>query len=239
MDRQSERISGRPLIAVTGPDTRYPIAWWATRFAVFLAGGSAVRLTPLAYRQHRKERFQGIIIGGGSDIDPELYGGDDTGTSRNDPERDAFEIEMIEYALTQKLPVFGICRGAQLINVVLGGTLFNDIRGLRRLTSNIRTPLPRKTALVKAGTRLSRILGADKCRINSLHHQAIHILGRDLAASAHDLDNFIQAIESTQGGYILGVQWHPEYLSYLTKQRHLLNSFIQAAGKHVPRELND
>ncbi|AEF99346.1 peptidase C26 [Methylomonas methanica MC09] len=239
MDRQSERVNGRPVIAVTGPDTRYPIAWWATRLAVFLAGGTAVRLTPLTYRQHRKERFQGVIIGGGSDIDPKLYGGDDTGASRKDPERDAFEIEMIEYALARKLPVLGICRGAQLINVVLGGTLYNDIRGLRRRTSNRRTPLPRKTALIKAGTQLSQILGAEKCRINSLHHQAIHTLGRDLAASAHDLDSFIQAIESTRDSYIMGVQWHPEYLSYLSKQRHLLNSFIQAAARNSPRKLND
>ena len=239
MDRQPERVNGRVVIAVTGPDTRYPIAWWATRLAVFLAGGTAVRLTPLTYKQHRKSRFQGIIIGGGSDIDPALYGGEATGSIRTDPLRDAFEIEMIKYALACKLPVFGICRGAQLLNVVLGGTLHSDIRSLRRHTSNIRTPLPRKTALIQAGSRLFGILGVGKCRINSLHYQAIKALGRDLTASAYDLDHFIQAIESTTGDYIFGVQWHPEYLSYLATQRQLLRSFIEAANRHLPQELND
>ena len=141
----------------------------ATRLAVFLAGGTAVRLTPSNFREHQKERFQAIIIGGGSDIDAELYGGENTEHSRIDLERDLFETEMIGHALDTNLPILGICRGAQLINVVLGGSLFSDIRLLREHTSNRRTPFPRKTAIAESNGVLLDAIDSDQWRINSLH----------------------------------------------------------------------
>jgi len=127
-------MAGRPEIAVTGPDGRFAFAWWATRLAVFLSGGRAVRLTPSNFREHQKERFRAVIIGGGNDIDAEMYGGENTERSPIDAERDRFETEMIRHALATHLPILGICREAQLINVVLGGSLFADIRSMRRLT---------------------------------------------------------------------------------------------------------
>ncbi len=232
-------MAGRPLIGVTGPDGRFAFAWWASCLAIWLAGGRALRLTPSRYQQHSHDRLQGLIIGGGDDIDPSLYGGHDDGRAPIDPDRDRFEIEMIEHALHTRLPLLGICRGAQLINVVLGGSLYGDIRGLRRQTSNFRTPLPRKTALTAHSGVLHRVLGANRWRINSLHHQAIERLGQGLVVAARDLDNFVQAVECEQGRLILGVQWHPEYLPYLAVQRRLFCHLIDCARASTPEALDD
>lgn len=228
-----------PVIAVTGPSSRYPIAWWATSLAVRLCGGKPVQLTPANFRLHKKELFDGIVIGGGNDIDPGLYDSEDRGLTRIDPDRDAFEVEMIEHALHTHLPILGICRGAQLINVVLGGSLFGDIRGLRHRTSNRRTPLPRKTALIEATGKLSGILDCHRCKINSLHHQAIDRLGNGLQVAAVDLDDFVQAIESTEHRFLLGTQWHPEYLSYIPRQRRIFRALVREARKTAPEILYD
>ena len=219
----------RPLIAVTGSNSRFPIAWWATALAILWCGGRALRLTPVNFRQHKKDQLEGIVIGGGSDIDPGLYGGNDDGTSQLDPQRDAFEIEIIEHALDTNLPILGICRGAQLINVVLGGSLYGDIRSLRTKTSNRRTPLPRKTAILETGSTLFDLTRQQRLRINSLHHQAIRQLGRHLKVIARDLDNFVQAIESTEHRFLLGTQWHPEYLSYMKAHRGTFRRLVDEA----------
>lgn len=239
MEGPGQAMAHTPVIAVTGPDRRYPVAWWATSLAIRLNGGKPVHLTPANFRLHEKEMFDGIIIGGGNDIDPGLYKGEDLGLSKIDPERDAFEIEMIEHALDTHLPILGICRGAQLINVVLGGSLYGDIRGMRHLTSSRRTPLPRKTALLNEQSKLGQILACKRCRINSLHHQAIDCLGTGLQAVAFDLDDFIQGIESTEHRFLIGTQWHPEYLSYIGKQRNLFAEFIREARKAPPEVLYD
>lgn len=193
----------------------------------------------MTYRLHSHDKLQGLIIGGGDDIAPGLYGGNDDGKAPIDPDRDRFEIEMIEHALHTQLPLLGICRGAQLINVVLGGSLYGDIRGMRKRTSNFRTPLPRKTALGANGCRLAQILGSERWRINSLHHQAIDRLGDGLIIAARDLDGFVQAVECRQGREIIGVQWHPEYLPYLSAQRRLFRHLIECALRSKPESLDE
>lgn len=230
-------MAGRPEIAVTGPDGRLAFAWWATRLAVFLSGGRAVRLTPSNFREHQKERFRAVIIGGGNDIDAEMYGGENTGRSRIDAERDRFETEMIRHALATHLPILGICRGAQLINVVLGGSLYSDIRPMREQTSNRRTPLPRKTALSESDGILRKAIGSERWRINSLHSQAIERLGEGLRVVARDLDSFVQAVESTRHRWLVGVQWHPEYLIYLGGQRRIFRDLVARACESAPESL--
>lgn len=226
-----------PLIAVTGPVSRAPVAYWATAFSLALHGARAVRLTARNFQLHEKEKFHGIVIGGGSDIDPGLYGQGSDEISPMDPERDAFEVEMIEHALRTHLPILGICRGAQLINVVLGGSLFGDIRGMRTHTSNRRNPLPAKYANLLAEGRLSAIIEKTRWPINSLHSQAVDGLGRGLKRVAEDDDRITQAIESVDQRFILGVQWHPEYLFYLAAQRRLFGALVTAASIGVPEEV--
>lgn len=225
------------LIGVTGPDSRLPLAWWASWLALALGGGRALHLTPATWRRYRGRALAALVIGGGDDIDAALYG-QDTGRAPADPERDAFEIALIEFALDQGLPLLGICRGAQLINVVLGGSLHPDIRPLRRHTSNRRTPLARKTAIGCGEGRLARIIGQPRWRINSLHHQAVDRLGSGLAVVARDRDGLVQAIESRTGNYVLGVQWHPEYLPYLSHQRRLFRDLVLAAQAASPGVLD-
>ncbi len=219
----------RPLIGVTGPDHGVPLAWWFTRWSIARAGGQALRLN--ASNPILPRGLDGIVIGGGTDLDPALYSGMDDGKAPRDARRDAFEKRTIETALDKGLPLLGICRGAQLLNVVLGGNLHQDVRPMRRETSNRRTPLPRKTAMVEHGSRLHAMLEATRLKVNSLHHQAVDRLGDGLRAVARDLDNLVQGIERAGEGFVIGVQWHPEYLFYQQRQRAVFAHLVAAARR--------
>jgi len=226
-------ILRQPLIGVTGPDHGVPLAWWFTRCSIAAAGGEAVRLN--ASNPDPPRALDGIVIGGGTDLDPALYSGMDDGKAPRDSRRDAFEKRMIEEALEKGIPLLGICRGAQLLNVVLGGSLHQDVRPMRRLTSNRRTPLPRKTAKIEVGSRLHAMLDVTLCKVNSLHHQAVDRLGDGLRVVAHDLDNLVQGIERTGEAVVFGVQWHPEYLFYQRRQRAIFSYVVAAArGDQAP-----
>lgn len=219
----------RPVIGITGPDKRVAWGWWFGAMAVRMAGGTPVRLTP--GRSARMGRLDGVIIGGGDDIDPKLYAGDDPGTGHYDPARDRFEMAVIEAALREGLPMLGICRGAQLINVVHGGDLIGDLRPVRKHTGNRRLILPRKTLHIQRGSRLAKLTGRQQTRINSLHHQAVRRLGRGLKVSGRDLDGIVQAIERPGRGFLLGTQWHPEYIPQRGVQRRLFQALVREAAR--------
>lgn len=223
------RRAGKPLIGISGGDSRLPWGWWFAAFGVRATGGVPLRITPS--RPLGTRLLDGVIIGGGSDIDPALYTGDDTGAPPVDPARDRMEMALIDMALQQDLPLLGICRGAQLLNVVLGGSLYADLRLRRRLTSNRRTVLPRKTALLAPRSKLARICGARRLRINSLHQQAVHRLGRDMTTAARDLDGIRQGVERRGRGFVIGVQWHPEYLPQKRAQRRLIAALVGSARR--------
>jgi len=197
MARRGRRIvNRRPVIGVTGPAHGIPWAWWATRYRLRRLGVSARRLTPAS--GYPGDDVDGLIIGGGNDIDPAIYGGDVSAGRSVDPARDEYELEALSFADRNALPVLGICRGAQLINVNAGGSLVGDLRERRVHTSNSGTLLPRKRVRVTAGSRLASYLGGDTTRVNSLHHQAIDRLGRNLVVSALDRDDIVQGIELRQ-----------------------------------------
>jgi putative glutamine amidotransferase len=173
---------------------------------------------------------RGIVIGGGDDIDPKHYGLTGDAGANYDPGRDAMEMEMVRCALSSKIPILGICRGAQLINIVMGGNLHTDIRPLRKKTSNRNTLFPTKTAVLDSASKLRSLVRADTLKINSLHHQAMDRVEPAMRAVGCDLDGFTQAIESVDQRFILGVQWHPEYLPYLANQRKLFKAFAEAVN---------
>lgn len=226
-----------PLIAVTGAHKRFPFAWWATRLMLRLAGLRAQYVT--AHTGMPQVPVHGIVIGGGDDIEPDHYGGELHPRRRYDVERDRFEIAMIEQALEANLPMLGICRGAQLINVVAGGSLQQDIRPLRRVTSNRRSLRPVKWVDLEPGSRLATGLAVEAVKVNSLHEQAIERLGDGLTIVGRDRDGFVQAIEGRYG-FLLGVQWHPEYLFYQRRQRALFRLFEQAVRRNDSHlELHD
>ncbi|MAR91389.1 MAG: hypothetical protein CML06_11010 [Pseudomonadales bacterium] len=218
-----------PLIAVTGPHKRLRFGWWATRWMLRLAGLRATYVT--AHTGMPPEPVHGIVIGGGDDIEPAHYGGETHPRRRYDIERDRFEIAMISQALKCNLPMIGICRGAQLINVVAGGTLHQDIRPLRRVTSNRRSIWPVKWVDLEQQSRLAQTMERTALRVNSLHEQAIERVGGGLTVVGRDRDGFVQAVEGNYG-FLVGVQWHPEYLPYRSEQRRLFRMFGAAVVRN-------
>ncbi|GGB99395.1 hypothetical protein GCM10011352_26980 [Marinobacterium zhoushanense] len=176
----------------------------------------------------------GLIIGGGDDISPEHYGGDLEAKVKLDPQRDQLEIDWIRKALANGIPLLGICRGAQLINVVLGGALHQDIRHLRQLTYNRPGLLPTKQVRVANDSHLAEVCGTNRLRVNSLHHQAIKVAGEGLAVVGWDLDQLTQAVEHIRREPIIGVQWHPEYLIYLPSQLALFRWLVRRSRPSAP-----
>ena len=219
-------MAARPRIGVTGNGRRWSPSWWCTALALRLAGATPERISV----RHRPtgQRFDALVIGGGDDIGVEHYNSDVQEKVKSDPARDQLEIAWIEQALRENIPLLGICRGAQLINVVLGGNLHLDIRDKRQRTYNRPGLLPTKQVFVRPDSTLRRICNRTKLRVNSLHHQAIDRVADGLRVVGRDLDDFTQAVESDSGRAIIGVQWHPEYLFYLPAQFALFRWLTQA-----------
>lgn len=209
-------MAERPRVGVTGNGRRWAPSWWCAWLALRLAGAIPERISVRHPPSGRP--LDALIIGGGNDIGPEHYGGDIDAKVKADPERDRLEMLWIERALDMGIPLLGICRGAQLINVVLGGTLFQDIRPLRRRTYNRPGLLPTKQVRLQPDSVLAGVCARVKLRVNSLHHQAIKRPAEDLRVVGWDLDDITQAVEDAAGRPIIGVQWHPEYLFYLPSQ---------------------
>jgi putative glutamine amidotransferase len=218
-------MAARPRIGVTGNGRRWAPSWWCAWLALRLAGAIPERIS--VRHPPSGEVLDALIIGGGNDISPEHYGGDIDAKVKLDPERDQLEMRWIQHALENKLPLLGICRGAQLINVVLGGTLHQDIRPMRKRTYNRPGLLPTKQVRVEPDSNLARICRKNRLRVNSLHHQAINKPGRELQVVGWDLDEITQAVECLNESTILGVQWHPEYLFYLPSQFALFRWLLQ------------
>ncbi len=220
-------MAERPRVGVTGNARRWAPSWWCTSLALRLAGAVPERISLRHATSGRP--LSAIVVGGGNDISPEHYGGDLDAQVRLDPERDRLEIDWIRRALEESIPLLGICRGAQLINVVLGGTLHEDIRALRRRTRNRPGILPTKQVRLAPASIVASVCGKERLRVNSLHHQAIKSSGRNLTVVGWDLDEITQAVESANGQSIIGVQWHPEYLFYLPSNFALFRWLLRRA----------
>lgn len=217
-------MAAPPRVGVTGAARRWAPAWWCTRLALWMAGASAVRISV----RHGSDEtdFDALVIGGGNDIGPEHYQGDLREPVKTDKARDELEIRWIHYALDHNKPLLGICRGAQLINAVLGGNLHQNIRNMRQKTHNRPGLLPTKTVTLLPQSQIALTCDSQRLRVNSLHHQAIRESGKGLKVVGRDLDNLVQAVESSTERKILGVQWHPEYLFYLPSQRALFRWLV-------------
>lgn len=184
-----------------------------------LAGGGLPLVAPYgAPIDDLLDRAQGVVITGGAfDIPPSAYGeAERPGLGPRKEERTRFEWELLEGALERGLPLLGVCGGMQLLNVVLGGTLVQDIptEVEGALAHEQKTPKdqPSHPIRIEEGSLLARAAGvAGEAEVNSTHHQAVARLGRGLVASAHAPDGVIEAIEQP-GAFVLGVQWHPERL---------------------------
>jgi putative glutamine amidotransferase len=217
----------RPVIAITGPERGAAGPRLCVALAVWRYGGRPLQLRPSDDWSARP--YHGVVVTGGHDVEPVLYAAEPEVEPRYDRARDRLEVSVIDDALLRGLPLLGICRGAQLLNVCRGGSLFQELRSRRKNTSNRRTILPLKTLRVEDGTRLAALLGGPAVRINSLHNQGVDRLGAGLAVSGRDLDGIVQAVEDRARPFVLGVQWHPEFLLYLRRQRRLFQALVRAA----------
>lgn len=217
----------RPLIGVTTSRRSGWRIFPLVALNVWLAGGRSVRW--VAGREAVLSGVDGIIIGGGDDISPDLYGGRLITSARLDPDRDALERRLVHEAEAANKPVLGICRGSQMLNVALGGTLHQDAYGIYTASQRKWTILPRKTVTVQPGTRLERLAGTAPMKVNALHSQAVDQLGEGLRVAARDDGGMIQAVERVHDPFALGVQWHPEHLFYARRQRRLFRALVEAA----------
>ena len=193
---------------------------------VWLAGGRAVKWV----RESDVDlaSVQGIVVGGGDDISPELYGGQSGISIRLDPARDAFEKALIRDAFEAEMPILGICRGAQMLNIALGGTLDQDAYATYG-SRKYKTILPRKTVSILEETRLGLITGGGEMQVNALHSQSVDQLGRGLRIAARDDGGMPQAIERVRDPFCLGVQWHPEHLFAWRRHRAIFRALVAAA----------
>lgn len=209
--------------------------------AVSNAGGLPV-LIPLGLPEETLDklfqRLDGILFSGGGDVQPERYGSqphplvDDV-----DNDRDRVEIHLLQRTVQQGLPFIGICRGLQVINVALGGTLYEDILEQRpdSLKHRFYPDWPRTylahTIQLEKDSRLSQVLGASSVQVNSLHHQGIRELAAPLQAAAYAPDGLIEAFELAQYPFGMAVQWHPEWLQEHPPMQSLFREFVRAADE--------
>ena len=146
-----------------------------------------------------------------------------------DKPRDEMELKYLAKALEKKMPVLGICRGAQLLNVKLGGTLYQDITGFYGEIPRIYSVFPKKEVKVAEDSMLGNILDTPYITVNALHHQAIDQLAPSLKVVAREQSGIVQAVESSDFPFLLGVQWHPEYMPQIKVQRNIFSSLVKAA----------
>ncbi|MBU6533823.1 gamma-glutamyl-gamma-aminobutyrate hydrolase family protein [Streptomyces sp. NPDC057245] len=190
------------------------------------AGGLAVMLPPDAPERAAATvaRLDGLVIAGGPDVEPVRYGADpDPRTGPPAPARDAWELALVGAALAARVPLLGICRGMQLLNVALGGTLVQHVEGHVEAVGVIgRHPVKPVPGTLYAG------VVPEETSVPTYHHQAVDRLGTGLTASAHAADGTVEAVElpSGQGGWVLGVQWHPE----MGEDVRVMRALVEAAG---------
>jgi putative glutamine amidotransferase len=192
------------------------------------------------------ERLDGVFLTGGVDVEPGQYQEERHALcGETDPARDRVELNLVRWAVADGKPVLGICRGAQVINVALGGSLYQDIacmvpEAARHDYFTIPgDPVARSSLVhdvrVKASSRLAEILGSESVRVNSMHHQGIKRLAPGLTASAIASDGLIEGVEGLGTAFLVGVQWHPEELvETQAEMRRLFSAFVEAAKHPEP-----
>jgi putative glutamine amidotransferase len=228
-----------PLIGVTGPARAGRSGWAFSWLALRATGARARRLRP-PYRPAQLSGLAAIVIGGGANVDPARYAEQSSIEYVYDEQRDEFEWNVLQEVMQRGLPLLGICRGAQLINVFAGGNLYQD------LTADIpglhlrRTVLAKKHVTIEPDTRLAEVMGVCDLKVNSLHRQGVRDVGAGLRTAAHDASGIVQAIEALPGRaeFLMGVQWHPEYLVHYPAQRRLFAALTRAARGHASHTID-
>lgn len=184
--------------------------------------------------------MDGFVLQGGSDMAPESYGEVPIGKWKGDAHRDQYELRILDFAVTNSVPVFGICRGFQLMNVYFGGTLYQDIETQKPEADRHRSAQLYDTIKhsinFTEGSFLDKLYGTvENPQVNTVHHQAIKTLGKDLDIYAVSEDGLIEAFGYTKepAGKIMGVQWHPEFSHTLKEELIDADKLYDAFLEHV------
>ncbi len=194
---------------------------------LLLAHVGAAGVTRLA------EMVHGLLLTGGEDVHPEHYGQEVKAQSCVISEaRDGFELALLQAVLARRRPVLAVCRGVQLLNVALGGTLLQDLPleiGSAHHSQKRPSALPTHDVRLQSGSRIARCFGTETLAVNSHHHQAVDALGVGLTAVGWSEEGIVEAVEHDTHPFVMGVQWHPERLAseYAVQQR-LFAEFVQA-----------
>jgi putative glutamine amidotransferase len=211
--------------------------------AVTAAGGFPVVLPAIPERAGEAlDLVSGLLLIGGGDIEAKQIGKTNHPQAKFfNPLRDEFELAAIREAVKRKMPLFGICRGEQMINIALGGTIYQDIADEQGSGfEHNQEDKPNEAvhaASIAPDSCLAAILGTTQVSVNSVHHQAVRDPAPGLTAVAWAQDGVVEAVESCGGshGFILGVQWHPERLvEHQPEQRRLFERFVKAAECFLP-----
>lgn len=246
-------VTTQTLHAIDGIPEGLPESWVMNQryFRALTDLGATPWMIPLLHDDEETvrsiyERLDGLLIPGGIDVDPGTYG-EEIGpmVGRLDPPRDRVELALARWAIADGMPVLGLCRGAQVINVACGGTLVQDIpsewasaEGRGPLQHDCyptkgfaRTHLAHDVSLA-SGSRLRALLEHDTVPVNSMHHQCVKELGDGLVVTAVAPDGVPEGIEGTGAAFCVGVQWHPEvFEAHDPSTRHLFTEFLREAAR--------
>ncbi|MDZ8170928.1 gamma-glutamyl-gamma-aminobutyrate hydrolase family protein [Microbacterium xanthum] len=241
----------RPLVGVTtwlrhvdtdlGPQR--PVHSLGVEYAdpVEAAGGVPVLLPPTAGVDELLDSLDGLVISGGQDVHPGRYGCAPESGRRYDPERDAFEIALVRGARERGLPLLGICRGLQVVNVAFGGTLVVDLPATADhapvLAAADQARIRHDVDIV-AGSALAAVYGTTRHRVNTIHHQAVDVVAEGFRVSARADDGVVEGLDGPDGWPFWAVQWHPEKLldpAEAAAEAPLFAALVAAAHAHQMR----
>jgi putative glutamine amidotransferase len=254
-----DELNGRPLIGVTTSEVRTaarveqtpegepPLREMALGLryasAIESAGGLPVVLPPLSLAavEPLLDRLSGLCLSGGPDLDPDAYSERrHPQLGPTEPQLDRFELGLARAADARGLPLLAICRGAQALNVVRGGTLHQhlpdeDPRGVLEHRQKAPSEEPTHAVKVHPSSHLARLLGRPNIEVNSFHHQAAARLGRGLTAVAWAPDGVVEGIEDARRAFTIGVQWHAECMADRPEQAALFKGLVEASRAHDGR----
>lgn len=230
-------ITTQTLQAIDGIPADLPHSWVMNQryFHAVMHNGAVPWMIPLIHEdldtlREIYERLDGVLIPGGVDMDPATYGEERHPKCGNvDHARDVVELQLVRWALEERKPLLGLCRGAQVINVARGGSLYQDLEACYPnaikhdyfpIYGFPRDHLAHDVRLAR-GSRLERLCGLTRVHVNSMHHQGINRLGDGLVPTAFAPDGLVEAVE-VEGQFAVGVQWHPELFETSYEPVHIL-----------------
>lgn len=240
-------ITTQTLHSIDGIPGDLPASWVMNQryFHAVTAVGGVPWMVPLldddlATLREIFHRLDGVLIPGGVDMDPATFGErPHPRLGRIDPARDTVEVTLARWSIEAGKPLLGLCRGIQVLNVAMGGSLYQDVEAERPgsikhdyfPTAGFERDHLAHEVAVAEGSRLAQAVGTGRVAVNSMHHQGIRTLAPGLVPTAVAPDGLVEAVESANGQFLVGVQWHPEALMDRHPAMHrLFESFIRAAA---------